>query len=163
MAIVNEYARQVLPGQIQNLERLQFGWKVDHDNDNWVTFIAITGGLGIGKADPYLLRLSYEFYPATPPSALFVHPETRKRGTLEEQKKFWPKVINNTSGPIPINVSTDNKVGGYYICFGYTYEFQITHNENQHIWKPDRHTVLATVAHIQQFLSGKYYGGYIEC
>lgn len=159
MAYLNEIARRVLPGHTKLVEKVSESqrWKIEQDAETGLTYIHMIGGKGVGKSDPYLLRLEFDNYPAQPPSALFVNQETRDRGSIQEQPSFWP-IFNKQ--PPAISITMDNKVGGLYLCFPYTYEFEVTHDKSQHRWNPSNHHILTTLIILQKEMSGQGYGRY---
>ena len=161
MANLNDIARNVLPGDMDKVAQIadNYGWGIEHDADSGLTFFRIVGGKGVGLADPYLLKMEFDYYPMMPPSAVFVHRETRQRGTVEEQRLFWP-IFNKQPGILRINITEDSKVGGLYLCYPYTYEFAVTHGQSSHLWVPNKHSLLTTLTTLQDLMSGQGYGRY---
>ena len=80
MACLNEIARRVLPGDIESVKKVAVSqrWEIECDLETGLTFVHMIGGKGVGKSDPYLLRLEFDNYPAQPPSALFRKPRNKK-------------------------------------------------------------------------------------
>jgi len=142
-----------LPVVLRGRTMEEVGWI---RSDLLTLLIPVFGVNEIGKADDYLLKLHFGYYPEWPPSAQFVNPET-KRYVFPEDIRWLPRI----EGTNEISVHTNNPPIGQLICCSVTLEFyQIKHGvEARHLWDPARQNFAATLNAIERGLRLPYYKG----
>lgn len=109
-----------------------------------------------GQVDLYLLKLFFDHYPKSPPSAQFINPLTMNY-TYPDDVRWIPKC----EGATDIHFHPNYNGAGQLICSSSTLEFyKVNHEvEAQHVWDPQRMNFLTTLAAIRRGLAPDYYRG----
>ena len=144
-----ETARTALKKHSANaLEGLE--WEYDGDRTIYVKMPAINAQ---GKAEEYLVRLTFLYYPDWPPSVTFLNPETKRYdGT------HWPRTgssslaMHPNYGGAPSGMVCNSMTFEYYFWGGH----QVTENIS---WQKGTHTFAATIAELKDHLKPPFYQG----
>lgn len=125
--------------------------------DDLTLLVPLFGTTAKGGKDAYLLRLYFDHYPDWPPSAQFVNPLTLEY-RLNDDSKWVPR----TNGLPEIQFHTNySNSSGQVICSSVTLEFyKVSHSvSEEHAWRGDKQTFLATIAAIKRGLLAPHYEG----
>ena len=108
--------------------------------------------------DAYLLRVGFDYYPAWPPSALFVNPMTL--GYKLPDDIPWVPATTDPRNEIAFHT---NYAGshGQVVCCSLTLEFyKVNHSvKEEHAWNSEKQKFLATIAAIKRALAQPLYVG----
>lgn len=120
-------------------------------------FVHLEGRRVDGTVDRYLARLSFLYYPAWPPSATFVNPDTRRY-----DPKSWPDVDTTVSGATLALHPVYGDAPEGLICNSMFFEYYFWggHAPGGNIrWDPARHTFAASLNELRIHLLPPYYRG----
>lgn len=129
--------------------------------DPLIVMVAMTATGGSGLADHYTLRLACDYYPTSPPDAIFVNPKTLEY-THGKDNVFVPKLeadycrthLNYTYDP-------PHKYGPQLVCSSMTLGYYVSKHQPtpDQVWIPGRHNIGSTLDAIQRAMRSSHYKG----
>ena len=137
-----------------------YGWRIVR-RDPLTLLVTLTAPALNGPAETYLLRLDCAYYPAAPPDAQFVNPDTERydpaadRRHLPQLRAPYCYVHPNYAYQPPY------VYGPQLVCSSMTLGYYFSgHNPKEHQrWDPTRHTIGTTIWTIYKALCSPDYLG----
>lgn len=131
----------------------ELGWE---SPDALTLLVPMFGTFASGERDLYLLKLVFDYYPKHPPRAKFINPLTRDYDVARDI--MW---MPRTEGVPDLGFHPNYNQSGQLICSSMTAEFyEVQHHvEPAHVWSPERHSFMSTLAAIRKGLSPVHYRG----